>query len=560
MIKGILIENVAIIEKVYIEFSRGLNVFTGETGAGKSVIIGSISALTGARVSKDIVRTGSNKANIMGVFDELPAEVLQKINDYGYEISSEDELVIQREITMQGKSSIKIMGKPATVAILKDIMVDIVNIHGQQDNQLILSSDNQLNLLDSYSKLGSRLEEYKSRYIRYKSLNQSLIKQKLENEKLRDMEEIISFQISEIDRAGLQDGEIDQVEAEQKIVKHAAHLRENTQLAYERLQGTDTNAGATDLISECLFNINKCLRYDQKLLEIETRLQELEIELKDITQELGSYISEIEYTLEDIDLIEQRAMVIHRLKQKYGDTEQAIKAKYADLLQKRDNIDNFEDICFDLEQQVTSELNLLINMATELKDIRKDSAKKLESDLKLELSYLDMPNVCLKIEIQNIELNEKGTDRVIFNISTNLGEELKEISKIASGGEISRIMLSIKNVLSEQDIISTMIFDEVDSGVSGQAAQKIAKKLKEISSKKTQVICISHLAQIAAISDEHYLIKKSSIKSKTYTTVEKLSMTDRKYEIARIIGTDVITELTLKNAEEMITQGQKHSD
>lgn len=555
MLKELFIENLAVIEKCHIEFEEGFNVFTGETGAGKSIIIGAINLILGGRVNKEIIRTGAKKASVIGYFTDLSDYTIEKLSSYGY-FHEDEDLVIQREISIDGKSTARICGIPVTATILKEIAIDLINIHGQHDNQILLVQDKHIDIIDSFISNESLLNEYSLLYIEFKKLkeklNYTLDQNKLNNDKI----DILKYQLEEIEIANIKVGEVLELESEKKIISNYANIMKFLNDSYCSLKGTQDQQGAIDLLYYANDSLSNALEYFEEISDISQKLQSIYFEVSEISSDIVKYIDNCDYDCNRLDFIEERLNLLYKLKSKYGVNEQEIIDYYYKIKTQLDDIENSDFLIDELKNKIRKlEINI-INIAYQINKSRKSGADIFINDVKNELLYLDMPNVDFHIDFKKVELNKKGYDNIEFLISTNVGEQPKPISKIASGGELSRIMLAIKTILANKDNINTLIFDEVDTGISGKAAQKTGIKLSQISKCK-QVICITHLAQIAALADAHFFIEKKFVDNRTFTYVKKLSFDDRKYEIARIIGANNINETTLNVAQEMINNGSK---
>lgn len=554
MLTTLYIKNVAVIEQASIDFGIGLNVFTGETGAGKSIVIDSINAILGNRTSREIVRTGCDKSIVTAFFTDVSNHIIKTINDYGYEVE-QDELIIQREINSDGKSTAKLCGRPISASMLKEITNNLINIHGQHDSQVLLSPEKHIEILDMFCYLGESLDEYKNLYSEYKD-----IKRKLENISNDESEkthkiDLLNYQINEIEQLELELGEDDQLEQRKKLLKNKSNILENLENAKLNLTGNYEFDGGVQLIEKTLTCLSEASEYDENLKDISDKINNLYYEIEEISNEVSEYLDDFDVDSNEINDIEYRLDQIFKAKMKYGKSISEILEFYENSKQKLEEIE-LSDVNFKkYSELLKSEKQKLDKKAEELTKLRKKGAKLFIDKISDELQYLNMENVSLKVNFDVTELSSNGKDKIEFLISTNLGEPEKPICKIASGGELSRIMLSIKNVLANKDNVSTLIFDEVDTGVSGRAAQKIGLKLKQISKHK-QVICVTHLAQIAALANNHYLIEKNTLNGKTYTNVSNLDFEKRKLEIARIIGADNISETILKSAEEMINQGE----
>ena len=542
------IENIAVIEQADIRFGRGFNVLTGETGAGKSIVIDAISAILGERAYRDVIRTGSTKASVSAVFSETPQFDWFSENGIPYD---ESELLIQRDIFADGKNACRVNGKPVSVAILKKLGANLVNIHGQHDSQQLFDESFHIVYLDLFAQDETVLRSYQERFEQVEAVRREIKRLSMdEGEKLRRVESL-QFQIQEIERADLELGEDEELESRRKLLQNSEKLVDGLSEAVSALYGDDDSDGACGLISEACRSMSRIQRYDDGLREIHDRLSDVMYGLQDVAEELRGRVDELAYSGDELEQIESRLDVIHRLRRKYGANVAAI-LEY--LQRARQELDEIE-FASDRIEQLQKKLVVLEKDAMEagllLRQVRQAAAAELEKRLSVELAALDMPRAQFVCQFETQPMEENGLDQVRFLMTANIGEALKPMSKVASGGELARIMLAIKNVLAEQDQVQTLIFDEVDAGVSGRAAQKVAEKLRAVSRGK-QVLCVTHLPQIAAAANAHLLIAKSERDGRTYTRVTTLNRDGRKKEIARIIGGAEITEITLQSAEEML--------
>lgn len=558
MLTNLYIENIAVIEKSNINFKSGLNVMTGETGAGKSIVIGAINSILGKRISKDLIRTGANSAFVSATFDNLSPTVLEKIKEAGYSLDEDQLLIISREININGKSACYINSRPTTVSFLKELGLNLINIHGQNENYGLLSTSSHISYIDKLGNLNETLDKYKEVYNEFTNVNNE-IKKLLVNDMEREQRlDLLRFQVEEIENANLQPGELEQlIETRNNYLNSEKIARAISQTKY-LLDGKDEFPGVLKSLNEAVLELDSINDFLTKSQETRNRLQNAFYEIEDCSMDLNSYLDDTFYDQNELDEIEERLDQIHKLKRKYGNTIEEI-LNYLDKIKKElCKIENSDQELHKLEEKK----NLLENEADRLADLlsskRRQTAKEFSKKVKDGLTYLDMPGVSIYVDIKDCEKYSLGKDKVEFLISTNSGEAQKPLSKIASGGELSRIMLSIKNVLSLNDDVDTMIFDEVDTGISGSAAQKVGLKLKEVS-KNRQVICVTHLSQIAVFGDNHLLIKKTVENQRTYTKIETLNNDGRQHEIARIIGGLNITDATLKNAKEMLEMAKASS-
>ncbi len=547
MLSVLHIENIAVIEQADIAFDQGFNVLTGETGAGKSIVIDAISAIIGERAYRDMIRTGTTKATVRGIFVQVPE--LDWFAENG--IPYEDELMIQREIYLDGKNVCRVNGRPVTVSVLRKLGLQLINIHGQRDSQQLFDEDYHLQFLDAFSGTEDMLEDYRSKYDRVAELRREIQRLTMdEGEKLRKMESL-KFQIEEIRRAGLKAGEDDALEARRKLLQNAEKLSDGLDGAYGALCGGDESDGAASLLTQAERALAKIARFDPRLEELRERVSDLMYQVQDAGEELRDKRDELAYSGEELEEIESRLDLIHRLRRKYGATCQDILDYLVRAQQELDDIQFADDELVRLKDELKLAEIAAWEDAKALRQERKQGAERMTEQILRELRQLDMPKVQFSCVFTETELTSSGADSVAFYMSANVGEALKPMNKVASGGEMARIMLAMKNVLAQQDQVATLIFDEVDTGVSGRAAQKVAEKLRQVAGNK-QVLCVTHLPQIAAMAHTHMLISKGEREGRTYTTVLPLDKEGRKRELARIIGGANITEITLRSAEEML--------
>ena len=542
------IENIAVIEQADIQFGSGFNVLTGETGAGKSIVIDAISAILGERAYRDVIRTGTNKASVSAVFTRIPE--LEWFSEFGVSYDHQ-ELLIQREIYADGKNVCRVNGRPVSVAILKKLGTQLVNIHGQHDSQQLFDETNHIIYLDLFAQDQLQLQSYQEKYEAVESIRREIKRLSMdEGEKLRRVE-TLQYQIQEIERAELKYGEDEELEVRRKVLQNSEKLVDGLTEAVSSLYGDDDTDGATGLAGEACRALAKIVRYDDTLRDIHDRLSELMYSLQDVAEELRDKSEELAYSGDELEQIECRLDTIHRLRRKYGNNVDAILAYLEQAKKELDEIEFASDRIEKLNKKLVVLEQTAENAGMILRSVRQKAAVDLEKRLSVELAALDMPRAQFVCQFEEQLMAPNGMDQVRFLMTANIGEALKPMSKVASGGELARIMLAIKNVLAEQDHVDTMIFDEVDAGVSGRAAQKVAEKLRSVSIGK-QVLCVTHLPQIAAAANRHLLIAKSERDGRTYTQVTTLNKDGRKLEIARIIGGAEITDITLKSAEEML--------
>lgn len=547
MLRLLHIENIAVIERADILFERGFNVMTGETGAGKSIVIDAISAILGERAYRDMIRTGTQKAAVRAIFEDVPESAWFAANDVPYAA----ETTIQREIYLDGKNVCKVNGVPVTVTVLKQLGIQLINIHGQHDSASLFDENYHLSFLDSFACDESLLDDYRQKYQSVLSLRREIERLSMdESEKLRRME-TLKYQIEEISRADLKPGEDDTLEARRKLLQNSEKLSEGLQDAAACIDGGEDSEGAAALLSEAEHALARIARYDERLSQLHDTASDLMYQVQDVAEQLRDRLYQLSYSADELEQIEDRLDTIYRLRRKYGATCEDILAFLASAQKELDEIEFAGDRVEQLKGKLQKAEKAAWDAALRLREARKEAAAGLTARILEELSQLDMKKVQFSCEFTETELSPVGADAVAFYMSANLGEALKPLNKVASGGELARIMLALKNVLAEKDHVPTLIFDEVDTGVSGRAAQRVAEKLHQVSLSK-QVLCVTHLPQIAALADTHLLIAKGERDGRTFTTVEPLDLEGRKAELARIIGGANITETTLKSAEEML--------
>lgn len=547
MLRLLHIENIAVIERADILFERGFNVMTGETGAGKSIVIDAISAILGERAYRDMIRTGTQKAAVRAIFEDVSESKWFADNDVPFA----PETTIQREIYLDGKNVCKVNGVPVTVSVLKQLGIQLINIHGQHDSASLFDENYHLSFLDGFACDDALLDDYREKYQSVLSLRHEIDRLSMdESEKLRRME-TLKYQIEEISRADLKPGEDDTLEARRKLLQNSEKLSEGLQDAAGCIDGGDDSEGAAALLSEAERALARIARYDESLSQLHDTVSDLMYQVQDVAEQLRDRLYQLSYSADELEQIEDRLDTIHRLRRKYGATCEDILQFLAKAQKELDEIEFAGDRVEQLKGKLRKAEKAAWDAALRLRETRKAAAKGLTARILDELSQLDMKKVQFSCEFAETELSPVGADAVAFYMSANLGEALKPLNKVASGGELARIMLALKNVLAEKDHVPTLIFDEVDTGVSGRAAQRVAEKLHEVSKTK-QVLCVTHLPQLAALADTHLLIAKGEHDGRTFTTVEPLDLEGRKAELARIIGGTNITETTLKSAEEML--------
>ena len=547
MLSLLHIENIAVIESADISFDQGFNVLTGETGAGKSIVIDAISAILGERAYRDMIRTGTNKASVRAVFTEVPE--FSWFSDNGVEYDS--ETIIQRDIHLDGKNICRVNGSLVSVSILRKLGIQLINIHGQHDSASLFDEDNHLHFLDAFADNESLRAEYSEKYEAVSKLRREIDRMTMdEGEKLRRME-TLKYQIAEIEKADLEAGEDDILEDRRKLLQNAEKLSNGMDEAVECLYGNDDTDGAAGLLAQAEHALARLIRFSDSFSSLHDRVADLMYQVQDAAEEVRDARDDLSYSADELEQIESRLDVIHRLRRKYGTTCADILEYLEKAKQELDEIEFADDHLERLKKKLVKAEKTAWEAALVLRRNRKETADSMSRRILTELAQLDMPRVQFSCEFQKLDLSSNGADAVAFYMSANAGEALKPMSKVASGGELARIMLAMKNVLAEKDQVNTLIFDEVDTGVSGRAAQKVAEKLRSVASHK-QVLCVTHLPQLAALANTHLLIAKSERDGRTYTSVTPLDMEGRKRELARIIGGTNITETTLRSAEEML--------
>ena len=547
MLSLLHIENIAVIECCDISFDSGFNILTGETGAGKSIVIDAISAILGERAYRDMIRTGTDKASVRAVFTDVPK--LQWFEDNGVEY--DPETVIQRDIHLDGKNICRVNGSLVSVTILRKLGIQLINIHGQHDSASLFDENNHLQFLDDFASNQALREDYLCKYEAVDALRREIRRMTMdESEKLRRME-TLRYQIEEISKAALEPGEDEQLEERRKILQNAEKLSDGMDAAVECLYGGDDSDGAATLLAQAERELARLAKYTDAFTQIHAQVADLMYQVQDAAETVRDARDGLSYSADELEKIEDRLDVIHRLRRKYGVTCVEILEYLENAKRELDEIEFADDHLERLKKKLQKAEQTAWEAAKLLRDNRKTTAQTLQTRILQELAQLDMPRVQFSCEFAEIPLSSNGADAVAFYMSANAGEALKPLSKVASGGELARIMLAMKNVLAEQDKVATLIFDEVDTGVSGRAAQKVAEKLRSVAKSK-QVLCVTHLPQLAALATTHLLIAKAERGGRTFTTVTPLDLEGRKQELARIIGGTNITETTLKSAEEML--------
>lgn len=548
MLSQLFIKNVAVIESASIDFENGFNVFTGETGAGKSILIDSINAVLGGRTSRDLVRTGEGKAVVSAVFTDISKEAEKLLEELGYDI--EDELMVSREISAEGKSVCKVNMRPATAGVLKQLSSVLIDVHGQHDSAVLQNPELHIGYIDSFGNTENEFLEYRESYKKLKSVEREIKKIINDDSDKTARIDMLKFQIGEIEAAAIEEGEEEELLALSKRIKSAENIMELISETVSALDGNGENEGALERLSSAIENCARLAEFFPQYEGLSEKFKEMYYEFEEFANDVKDNADELDFDPALQNRTERRLDQIFRLKRKYGGSVEEMFKYYNKAVLELENIDFSEERLEKLKkerEQIFSETAKLADMLTKK---RSEAAEAFEKAVSEELSYLNMPNVRFKVYFEETDFTESGKDNLEFYIATNAGEPLKPLTKIASGGELSRIMLSIKNVLADKDNVDTLIFDEVDTGISGSAAQKVGQKLKQVS-KGRQIICVTHLAQVAAFADNHLLISKSTEGGKTFTSVESLEKEGRVNELARIMGGN-LTDALKKSAEELL--------
>ena len=555
MLTQLHIENIAVIEKADIEFRKGLTVLTGETGAGKSIIVDSLGAVLGARTSRELVRTGADKGVVTAVFETNNADKWLEDND----IDLEGEIIIQRRISAEGKNSCRVCGVPVSVSQLRELGALLLDIHGQNDGRQLMDEANHLAYLDGYADYGETIDRFKSAYADYKACKKEIQRLSMDEIEKERMADSLQYQIDELEKAQLKVGEEEELTAKRDLLRNSEKLTEALNGAYNALYAADQNAQS--LTDEASALIGRAAVIADDLRETADIIENASSLLFDASERIRDFRDSLEFSPEEYDNIESRLSLIKKLRRKYNMDEEAMLAHLDDCRRKLSELEYAGDMLIKLNKQLEKYVDNCKKIAAELSEKRRAAAESLEKRIVSELKDLSMPSVRFSVSVEPLEsdvgFDATGSDDVKFLISANAGEALGRISKIASGGELSRIMLAMKTVFSKNDPIETMVFDEIDTGVSGIAAQRVGEKMSDLSRGK-QVLCITHLPQIAAIADNHDLIEKTERNGRTYTEVRELDRKGRALELARMHGGDNISELTLASAEEQLLAADKY--
>lgn len=549
MLKTLDIENIAVIEKASVNFSGGLNVLTGETGAGKSIVVDSINAIMGERTSRELVRYGADNAYVSAYFDDICDSALNKLKEFDIELEEDNSLLITRKISANGKSLCKVNGKTVTVSMLKEICSYLVNVHGQHDSQALLNPDLQYNYIDMLLEDKSVLSDYKETFKKLISVRRKLKSFAKDEDNKESLLELLNFQIEELEKADIKVGEREELTQKRALIQKSEDIIKSLNLAISVINGDDENIG----IEQACADVSRTLFKFDETKDVYDVFNDINDKLELAKDKAEALLLSIDFSPEEIEMIDEKLDLYYKFSNKYGQTEQEMLDYLEKAKERRNSILFADEELNRLNEEYENLLNITVKLADKLSVERKKTAKIFEEKVKQELAFLDMPKMQFYVDFNKGNLSSTGYDKIEFLISANPGEPPKSLSKVASGGELSRIMLAIKNIISYNDTIGTLIFDEIDTGVSGRASQKIGLKLKSVS-KNTQVICVTHSVQIASNADEHFLIQKKFNDNKTFTCVTPLDFEGRKQELARIMGGLEITDTLLQSAEELLNQ------
>ncbi len=548
MLSQLFIKNVAVIESASIDFENGFNVFTGETGAGKSILIDSINAVLGGRTSRDLVRTGEGKAVVSAVFTDISKEAEKLLEELGYDI--EDELMVSREISAEGKSVCKVNMRPATAGVLKQLSSVLIDVHGQHDSAILQNPELHIGYIDSFGNTEKELCEYKESYKKLRSIERDIKKISMDDSDKAARIDMLKFQVGEIEAAAIEEGEEEELLALSKRIKSSENIMELISETIAALDGNGESEGALEELSTAIENCARLAEFFPQYEGLSEKFKEMYYEFEEFANDVKDNADELDFDPALQNRTEKRLDQIFRLKRKYGGSVEEMFKYYQKAVNELESIEFSEERLEKLQKEQKRLFAETKELAKALTEKRHRAAEAFEKAVADELSYLNMPNVRFSVNFGETEFTDSGCDSIEFYIATNAGEPLKPLTKIASGGELSRIMLSIKNVLADKDNVDTLIFDEVDTGISGSAAQKVGKKLKQVSGGR-QIICVTHLAQVAAYADNHLLISKSTEGGRTFTSVESLDKDGRINELARIMGGS-LTDALKKSAEELL--------
>lgn len=559
MLKSLNIENIAIIEKASAGFTAGLNILTGETGAGKSILIDSINAVTGEKTSRELIRTGEDSAQVSAFFEDISVEVKNTLSENGLPCEEDGTLLLYRKISRDGKNICRINGAPVTVSMLRTIGMGLINIHGQRDSQALLDSEKHIDFLDGFFGLETEKEDFQKSFIHLQEIKSEIRSLSLDEAYKERQSDLLKYQIKELEDAEISVGEKASLIKKKNILSNSQKLSQALTGALAALSGDDENSGAYSLISTAISCVSSVSSLAKGLDSLTEQLGNANSYVDDCMRLLDDVLRQLEGIDGNIDEIESRLDTLYKLSKKYGETEEAMLLFLENAKRELEAIESSDERLIELQKEYSEVLAVCKEKAEKLSVKRKKAAERLSSAIKYELSFLDMPSCVFTVNIEKTELCEKGSDMVEFLISANPGEEPKSLNKVASGGELSRIMLAMKNVLNQKGGVDTLIFDEIDTGVSGSAARRIAIKLSEVS-RNSQVLCITHLSQIAAFADSHKFLYKQVTDGKTYTRIKELSESDRPFELARMTYGNDADEIHLKSVRQMIASASKEKE
>ncbi|WP_432617608.1 DNA repair protein RecN [Butyricicoccus sp.] len=552
MLSLLHIENIAIIEQADIVLQPGFTVLTGETGAGKSIIIDSIGAILGQRTSRELIRNGAKKGFVSAVFEDIPPALKRQLEELGLDTEEDGTVRIQRELSAEGRSVCRVNMRPVSASVLKTLSPYLINIHGQHDGQKLMQEEYHIDFLDSFFEAEPLLEQFRPMYAKLHTLRSKIRELEKSGQQREQRIDMLRYQMEEIAAAELKAGEEETLTERRQFFENAGQLAYSLQAASKLLSGNEEDDGAMDLLSRAADELADVATLSQDLNHLSQKAEEIRYQVEDLAASVAMLAADVDFSPQERDAVEERLDTIYRLRRKYGATVEEVLAYYDKASKELGELENADDRKDEMMEEYHQTLTKAREIAGELSKHRRQAAELLEAKIVEQLKDLDMPKVRISIQVSSqTKLNPHGMDEVRFLISTNPGEPVKPLSKIASGGELSRIMLAIKNVLTQTEDVGTLIFDEIDTGVSGRAAQKIALKLGEISRRK-QTLCVTHLPQLAAMGDHHLLIKKSLSEEYTFTDVFNLNEEERVGELARMLSGDAITELSMQNAAELL--------
>lgn len=552
MLSLLHIENIAIIEQADIVLQPGFTVLTGETGAGKSIIIDSIGAILGQRTSRELIRNGAKKGFVSAVFEDIPPALKHQLEELGLDTEEDGTVRIQRELSAEGRSVCRVNMRPVSASVLKTLSPYLINIHGQHDGQKLMQEEYHIDFLDSFFEAEPLLEQFRPMYAKLHALRSKIRELEKSGQQREQRIDMLRYQMEEIAATELKAGEEESLTERRQFFENAGQLAYSLQVASKLLSGNEEDDGAMDLLSRAADELADVATLSQDLNNLSQKAEEIRYQVEDLAASVAMLAADVDFSPQERDAVEERLDTIYRLRRKYGATVEEVLAYYDKASKELGELENADDRKDEMMEEYHQTLTKAREIAGELSKRRRQAAELLEAKIVEQLKDLDMPKVRISIQVSSqTKLNPHGMDEVRFLISTNPGEPVKPLSKIASGGELSRIMLAIKNVLTQTEDVGTLIFDEIDTGVSGRAAQKIALKLGEISRRK-QTLCVTHLPQLAAMGDHHLLIKKSLSEEYTFTDVFSLNEEERVGELARMLSGDAITELSMQNAAELL--------